>query len=134
MWVKKRLPHSKRITMRREALNKAIGVENYTHGKDLFVLFLGFLFSQPLMNVHLVDLVKALLAEFTLLPGFFKQKLHLFGVELIEYALQLLISLLGLVEGKHLKQMQLGGVQYGWFHNNTIFDAAKISINNETAK
>ncbi len=63
--------------MRREALNKAIGVEYYTHGKDLFGLFLGFLFSQPLMKVHFVNFIKTLLAEVTLLPRFFKQNLHL---------------------------------------------------------
>ena len=115
--IEKRLPYRKKSTMRRETLNKAIGVEYDTHDKDLFGLFLGFLFSQPLMKVHLVNFIKALLADVTLLPCFFKQRIHLFGVELIEYVLQLLISLLGLVEGKHLKQMQLGGVQYSWFHN-----------------
>ena len=70
--IEKRLPYRKKSTMRRETLNKAIGVEYDTHDKDLFGLFLGFLFSQPLMKVHLVNFIKALLVDVTLLPCFFK--------------------------------------------------------------
>ena len=113
---KHRDPYGKIRTMLGDALNKAVSIENYSHKKS-FSLFLGFLFMQPCMKVHLVDFVKTFLVKNTLVPKFIKPVVQLFGIVIADDHLQLTKFLFAFIAFKHLQKMNLDRIKYRCFHN-----------------
>ena len=117
----------------RDDLNKAVGIENYSH-THLCLMFFGFLLAKPLMKVHLIDFVKPLLIKDSFIPEFVEMVVQLLCIVVADDRLQLTKFLFTSIAFEHPQQMELNGVEYCRFHNHSQFHAAKISIKAETAK
>ena len=79
------------------------------------------------VEIHLVDFVESLLIKFPGLPQCIEPILHFSRIMTIKYVLQLIEPILTLVQGEHLKQMNLQWIENGCFHNyNFLPSAAKI--------
>ena len=128
-------PHSTINAMMSNALYDAISVKYYAHnelnGKSIFF----FLLAEPLMKIHFVNLVKALLVKFTRLPHLFCQFVEFLGIVIADELLDVIQLLIALDARKHIKKIKLCGIEDSWlytFHNfYTINNAAKINIISE---
>ena len=97
------------------AVGYDISVKDYFHRLFQFV------------EIHLIDFVESLLIKLPRLPQFIKPPLHFSRIMAVKYVLQLLEPILTLVQGEHLKQMNLQWIENGCFHNyNFLPSAAKI--------
>ena len=74
------------------------------------------------VEIHLVDFVESLLIKFPGLPQCIEPILHFSRIMAVKYVLQLIEPILTLVQGEHLKQMNLQWIENGCFHNyNFLF-------------
>lgn len=94
-------------------LNQAVSVKDYLHRLFQF------------MEIHLVDFVESLLIKFPRLPQFIEPIFHFCRIMAVKYVLQLIEPILTLVQGKHLKQMNLQRIENGCFHNYTFYSRGK---------
>ena len=69
------------------------------------------------VEIHLVDFIESLLIKFPGLPQCIEPILHFSRIMAVKYVLQLLEPILTLVQGEHLKQMNLQRIENGCFHN-----------------
>lgn len=125
-----REPYREIRAMLRDALNKAVCIENYSH-TDLYLMFFSLLFAEPLMKVHLVDFVKAFLVKDSFIPEFTEMVVQFLCIVVADDRLQLTKFLFTFVAFEHSQQMELNGVEYRRFRDLFPFVAAKISINSE---
>ena len=69
------------------------------------------------VEIHLVDFVESLLIKLSRLPQCIKPILHFSRIMAVKNVLQLIESALTLIQGEHLKQMNLQWIENGCFHN-----------------
>ena len=101
-------------------LYKTIGVENYPHISLYCKLSLFFLLTEPLMKIHIVNFIKPLLVKDTLVPKFIKMCIKPLGIIITNKLLDVIQFFIALDACKHIKQIELGGVENSWlyvFHN-----------------
>ncbi len=100
-----RLPNNMVTTLTGYALNQTVSVKDNLHRLFQFV------------EIHLVDFVESLLIKLPRLPQCIKPILHFSRIMAVKYVLQLLEPIWALVQGEHLKQMNLQRIENGCFHN-----------------
>ena len=100
-----RLPNNMVTTLTGYALNQTVSVKDNLHRLFQFV------------EIHLVDFIESLLIKFPRLPQCIEPILHFSRIMAVKYVLQLLEPILTLVQGEHLKQMNLQRIENGCFHN-----------------
>ncbi len=102
-----------------DALYNAICVKNNAHdgltGKFLFLL------TEPLMQIHFVNFVKAFLVQFARLPHLLSHFVEFLGKIVGDKLLDVVQLLVALDGRKNIKQIELCGIEYSrlyTFHNN----------------
>ena len=132
-----RLPNTMVRAVVRNALYKTVSVKNYTH--RILYLFSCLLLTEPLVQVHFVDFVKAFLVKFARFPHFLCQLIKTFSIIVADELFDVVQFLIALDTREKPQQIELSRIENRWLyivHNNCILisNAAKISIKAETAK
>ena len=103
--------------MTTNALYEAVCIEDYAH-IQLFCIFESLLFTQPRMQVHLVDLVKSFLIKFTRHPHLLSHIIEPFSIVIGYELLDVVQFLIAFDMGKDTKKIELCGIKHRWL--NTI--------------
>lgn len=131
--VHDRIPHRTGNAMKAYTLNKAIGVEDYSH--NLMSLFHSLLFAQPCVKVHFVNLIKAFLVKLARLPHLIKYLIHLTGIVIADEFLDIKQFFIRLNVRKYFQQIKLGRIENCSFHKRYVMiSPAKINKTIETSK
>jgi len=101
---------------RRYALNKTVRVKDYSHLLKRILLFCLFI-PEPLVQVHLVYLVKAFLVKDTLVPQFLHMALKAFGIIITDEILYVVQLFIILDMREHAKQIKLGFIKHGGLYS-----------------
>ena len=108
--IQDRLPHPTIHAVVCHTLDEAIGVKNDTHYLR-FYIFLCFLFSQPLMKVRFVNLVKTFLVKFARFPHLFSEFVDFLGIIVSNELLDIIQFLVTLNARKQIQQIELGRIE-----------------------
>ncbi len=103
----------------RNTLNKAVSVENYTHGFLYGKIFLFFLFTEPLMQVHFVNLIKFFLIQNAFIPKFLQMCIEFLGIIItneLPDVVQLFIALDARKQPQQIKLSRIENCRLS-FHN-----------------
>ena len=82
-------------------------------GEKNSYLFFGLLFSQPLMKIHFVDLIKTLLVKDAVFPEFVKMAIKTLGIVITDKLLNVIQFLIAFNMRKHPQQIKLCRVENG---------------------
>ena len=96
-------------------INKLIVIRGGLTGKFLFLL------TEPLMQIHFVNFVKAFLVQFARLPHLLSHFVEFLGKIVGDKLLDVVQLLVALDGRKNIKQIELCGIEYSrlyTFHNN----------------
>lgn len=104
--AKNGVQHAAILTVAADTLYKTIGVKNYSHG-NLHSFIKCLLLSQPLMKIHVVDFVEALLSKYARIPQFFEFFIHLLNIVITDELLDFVQLLIAFNARKQIQQIKL---------------------------
>lgn len=116
-----RVPYPAVRTAWGNALNEAVGIKNYAHGELIQLLLLCFLFPEPCVKIHVVNLVKAFLVKSAVIPKAVEPGVHLLRIVFVEHLFQFYKVFFVPVELKHLEQVYLRRGECCCNHNPNMF-------------